>query len=230
MGTVAHDLRNPLSTILMLTSLRKRREGQPTESSQRTARALERAISRMDRLIRDLLDVTRMDAGHLTVEPECVSARDIIVDCVETERGLLTSASLDLQLEVAANLPCVSADRHRLTQILENLIGNAAKFTRPGGRITVAARPDGGEVLFWVQDTGIGIAPEDLPHLFDRFWQVHREDSHRGLGLGLSIVKGLVEAHGGRIWVESTPNRGTTVFFTLPVVQAGEPPQPGERL
>jgi PAS domain S-box-containing protein len=222
MGTVAHDLRNPLATILMLVSMLKERGNEPAGRSTKTAEAIERATSRMDRLVQDLLDVTRMDSGHLTVEQECISAQKVISDSLETEKTLLASASLELELQVAPNLPCVNADRHRLAQILENLIGNAIKFTRPGGRITVGAMPDAGDVLFWIKDTGIGIAAEHLPHLFDRFWQVSREDRRRGLGLGLSIVKGLVEAHGGRIWVESAPGEGTTVFFTLPVAPSGE--------
>jgi PAS domain S-box-containing protein len=233
MGTVAHDLRNPLSTILMLTSLLKQRGGEPSGSSQRRAEAIERATSRMDRLVGDLLDVSRMDGGQLTVDPEHISAVQVISESLETEKALLASASLELDLEIAPNLPGIRADRHRFAQILENLIGNAAKFTRPGGRITVGAMPDNREVLFWIKDTGIGIAAEHLPHLFDRFWQVSRDNGHRGLGLGLSIVKGLVEAHGGRVWVESTPGEGTTVFFTLPAAPPGadlhaehEPPGP----
>ena len=222
MGMVAHDLRNPLGTVLMLTSLLKRRGSEPTDPPGKTAEAIERATSRMNRLIQDLLDVTRMDSGHLTVEPACVSPLQIVSDCVDSEKGLVASASLEIELELAPNLPCVRADRNRLVQILENLIGNAVKFTKPGGRITVGAIPDGGDVLFWIKDTGIGVAAEHLPHLFDRFWQVSPAEGRRGLGLGLAIVRGLVEAHGGRIWVESTLGEGTTVFFRLPAAPPGQ--------
>jgi PAS domain S-box-containing protein len=224
MGMVAHDLRNPLGTVLMLTSLLKRRGSEPVDPPRKTAEAIERATSRMNRLIQDLLDVTRMDAGHLTVEPDCVSALQIVSDCVDSEKGLVASASLEIELDVPPNLPCVRADRNRLVQILENLIGNAVKFTKPGGRITVGAMPDDRDVLFWIKDTGIGVAAEHLPHLFDRFWQVSPAEGRRGLGLGLAIVRGLVEAHAGRIWVESTPGEGTTVFFTLPAAPPGQQP------
>ena len=108
-----------------------------------------------------------------------------------------------------------------LLQVFENLIGNALKFTHPGGRITVGAAPRAGETLFWVADTGSGIASEDVVHVFDRFWQSRKAD-RRGAGLGLSIVKGIVEAHGGRIWVESLIGRGSTFFFTIPAA----PPAP----
>lgn len=227
MGTVAHDLRNPLGTILMLVSLLKRRGSEDARPSPKTTAAVERAIARMDRLIGDLLDVTRMNAGHLAVEAECVSAADVISECVDAEKALLASESLEIATEVATELPCISGDRHRLAQIMENLIGNAAKFTKPGGRVTVGAIRDGGEVLFWIKDTGIGIAAEHLPHVFDRFWQVSSDERHRGLGLGLPIVKGLVEAQGGRIWIESTIGEGTTIFFTLPTAPPEQQPQPG---
>jgi len=209
----------------MLVSLLKRRGGEAAGPSQKTAEAVERAISRMDRLIRDLLDVTRLNAGHLAVETGRVSAVQVIAECTDAQKALLASASLELTFEVAPNLPLISADRHRFAQIMENLIGNAAKFTRPGGRITVGAMADGGDVLFWIRDTGIGIAAEHIPHVFDRFWQVSTEERHRGLGLGLPIVKGLVEAHGGRIWVESTVGEGTTMFFTLPAAPPEAPLQ-----
>jgi PAS domain S-box-containing protein len=219
---VAHDLRNPLATIQVLASMLKRRETASEDRSQATAAAIERASARMNRLIGDLLDVSRLDAGHLTLERDRVAASQVIADCVEAEKPLIASASLDLQLEVVPNLPDIWADRNRLLQIVENLIGNAVKFTHPGGRITVGATLKNPGVLFWIKDTGIGIAAEDLPHLFDRFWQVRRENRHRGAGLGLFITKGLVEAHDGRIWVESTPGKGTAVFFTMPLAPPRE--------
>jgi signal transduction histidine kinase len=129
----------------------------------------------------------------------------------------VSAASLELQLDAPDGLPEVLADRNRMLQICENLIGNAAKFTPAGGRISVGALARGREVLFWVADTGEGIEEDDLPHVFDRFWQGREARKRRGAGLGLPIVKGLVEAHGGRIWAESARDRGTTIFFTLPV-------------
>jgi signal transduction histidine kinase len=113
------------------------------------------------------------------------------------------------------DIPDIWGDRDRLLQVFENLIGNAIKFTKPGGRITVGAASRDHQVIFRVADTGSGIAPENLPHVFDRFWQATRAN-RQGAGLGLPITKGIVEVHGGRIWVESTPNRGTTFSFTIP--------------
>jgi signal transduction histidine kinase len=172
----------------------------------------------MDHLIRDLLDVTRMEAGRLSIEHSRLLTAPIVSDAVETQKALATSSSLDLKVELSPGLPDIWADRDRLLQVFENLIGNALKFTEAGGRIMVGASPRNGEVLFWVADTGPGIAYEDLPHLFDRFWQA-RETRTAGAGLGLPIAKGIVEAHGGHIWVESTKGQGTTFFFTLPAAR-----------
>jgi signal transduction histidine kinase len=171
----------------------------------------------MDRLIQDLLDATRIEAGQLSVSQECVSVRHFIADVADAQYPLIAEASLELLVDpLPEELPDVWADRDRLAQIFENLIGNSIKFTSSGGRISLGAAPRGNKVMFWVADTGTGIADDDLPHVFDRFWQL-REAKHRGAGLGLPIVKGLVEAHGGRIWVESTLGRGSRFFFTIPI-------------
>ncbi len=215
LGIVAHELRNPLSTIKMQAALLLRRGAEPERRSRKPAEVIERALTRMNRLIQDLLDVARMEAGHLSIEQARVSAGQVVSDSVEAQKPLAASVSLELRFDMAQDLPEVWADRDRLLQVFENLIGNAVKFTEPGGRITVGAAPRDGEVLFFVADTGAGIADDDLAHVFDRFWQA-RKAKRRGAGLGLPIVKGLVEAHGGRIWVESTAGHGSTFFFTIP--------------
>jgi PAS domain S-box-containing protein len=230
LGIVAHDLRNPLGTILMQAALLRRPGAELAHRCMRSADAIERSGKRMNRIIEDLLDVTRMEEGRLTVEKARVSARQALSDSVEAQEPLATAAALQLELEVAPDLPEVWADRDRLLQILENLIGNAMKFTEAGGIVRVGAALRDGDVLFWVADTGAGISAENLPHIFDRFWQA-RKNERRGVGLGLPIVKGLVEAHGGRIWVESTFGRGTTFFFTLPAAPRAEQwsPEPAAR-
>jgi PAS domain S-box-containing protein len=221
LGIVAHDLRTPLGTILMQAKLLRPFGAEPERRSPKPAETIERAASRMSRLIQDLLDVTRIEGGGMSVEKAGVSACQVVSDSVEAQRPLASSVSLELQLDVAQDVPAVWGDYGRLLQVFENLIGNAIKFTAPGGRITVGAAPRDGDVLFWVADTGAGIGADALPRLFDRFWQA-RKAGRRGAGLGLPIVKGLVEAHGGRIWVESTPGRGTTFFFTIPVAPRAE--------
>jgi PAS domain S-box-containing protein len=219
LGIVAHDLRNPLGSVLMHTDL-LRRQGAPESRSPKSVEAIERAATRMSRLIQDLLDVSRMEAGHLSIEKASLPAAQVVADAVVAQRELAASASLELGLDVAAGLSDVSADRDRLLQVFANLIANAVKFTELGGRVTVGAAQGDGEVLFRVADTGPGIAAQDLPRLFERFWQARQTD-RRGAGLGLAIAKGIVEAHGGRIWVESTPGRGSTFFFTIPTAPRG---------
>jgi PAS domain S-box-containing protein len=222
LGVVAHDLRNPLGNILMQAALLRRRGDEPERRSRKPADGIERAAKRMNRLIQDLLDITRIEAGQLSIEPAPVQAGRAISEFVEAQTFLASSTSLDLRFDVAQDLGEVFADRDRLLQILENLVGNAVKFTRPGGRVTVGAAPRDDEVLFWVSDTGAGIEAGDVPHLFDRFWQA-RKVGRQGAGLGLPIVKGIVEAHGGRIWVESQVGVGSTFFFTLPLARPGAP-------
>ncbi|NVB76823.1 MAG: PAS domain S-box protein [Kofleriaceae bacterium] len=215
LGIVAHDLRNPLGNIMLQAELMEE-----LASGDRLARAIgaiERSASRMQRLIQDLLDVAQLEAGKLSVELGRVPVRSLLADSIEAQRALAHGAGLEIALELLDDGLEVYGDRDRIIQILENLIGNAIKFSEPGGTITVGATRRAGEALFVVSDTGRGIAPAALPHLFDRFWQADRRDRRQGAGLGLAIVKGLVEAHGGRIWVESTQGRGTTFYFTLPL-------------
>lgn len=215
-GIVAHDLRNPLSAVLVQAQLLRRYGPEADGRSKKPAERIERAATRMKRLIEDLLDVTRIEAGRITIEKTSLSVTEMVTEAVDAQRPLASSASVELRLDVAPDLPEVCADRDRMFQVFENLIGNAIKFTKPGGRVTVGAAREANEVVFRVADTGSGIAPDNLFHLFDRFWQVRKAD-RRGAGLGLSIAKGIVQTHGGRVWAESKLGVGTTLFFTLTI-------------
>lgn len=215
LGVVAHDLRNPLGNILLQAALMRTREKTKDRPLHAPAEAIERAANRMNRLIQDLLDVTRLEAGHLAVEQTRLPVAQVFSELLESQRSLCASAGIDLRVEASANLPDLWADRDRLLQIFENFIGNALEFTGRGGSITVGAIAQDTEVCFWVRDTGTGIRADELDHVFDRFWRA-RQGRGRGGGLGLAIVKGLVEAHAGRVWAESTPGRGSTFFFTMP--------------
>jgi signal transduction histidine kinase len=169
----------------------------------------------MNRLIQNLLDVTRLEASRFLTKPERVSVLEIMRDVLAIETPLASLASVELRSDKSSDIPDVWADRDRLVQIFDNLIGNAVKFTKPGGSIALGAIAHAGEVRFHVEDTGCGIAADQVPHVFDRFWQAPGA-ARRGAGLGLTIVKGIVEAHGGRVWVQSEPAQGSTFFFTIP--------------
>jgi signal transduction histidine kinase len=218
LGVVAHDLRNPLSTITMASQLLLD-IGSPERTRERKQlEMMRRAAERMNRLIGDLLDAKRIESGGLTVDPRPEEVTTVVSDALEMLRPLASSSSLQLDAAVPDRLPRVPVDPARVQQVLSNLVGNAIKFTPAGGSITVRAElaPEG-EVCLAVVDTGPGIPNEQLPHIFGRFWQGRRAD-RRGVGLGLAIAKAIVEAHHGRIWVESQVGTGTSFYFTVPVV------------
>jgi signal transduction histidine kinase/ActR/RegA family two-component response regulator len=215
LGVVAHDLRNPISVIaLAATTLLHRL---PDSSARRPVERIVRGAQRADRLIHDLLEVSALEGGRFSTNPRKVEVADIILAAIESQQSLAADASIIISADLFPDLPSIQADEERILEVLENLVGNAIKFTGPAGTVTVGASAREGEILFWVKDSGAGISPEDVPHLFDRFWQARKKD-RRGTGLGLTICRGIVEAHGGRIWPETKAGVGTTMFFTVPAI------------
>jgi signal transduction histidine kinase len=214
---VSHDLRNPISTIHMASSFLL--DIAPTNDRRLQARrqleVIQRSATRANRLIQDLLDVARIQAGGLAVDPIPIEVKSLVHEAAESATPLATAASLKVECEVPDPSPMVASDRERILQVFANLIGNAIKFTPKGGAIRLFAYSENGEIRFVVADTGPGIPAEHLNHVFDRYWQA-KSTAKLGTGLGLSIAKGIVEAHGGRIWVESPPNSGAQFNFTLP--------------
>jgi signal transduction histidine kinase/CheY-like chemotaxis protein len=225
---VSHDLRNPVHTIHMAASFLLE-TAPPTDrrlTSRRQLEVIQRAATRANRLIQDLLDVARIQAGGLIVDPNPVNAASLVQEAIDSATPLAGAAGLKLSRTVEEPAPEVLCDRDRVLQVFANLIGNAIKFTPRGGDIAVGARPElaletatySNEARFWIRDTGPGIPAENIPHVFDRYWQA-KSTAKLGTGLGLSIAKGIVEAHGGRIWVESEPGKGACFAFTLPVAK-----------
>jgi PAS domain S-box-containing protein len=217
LAVVAHDLRNPIQTVLNAVAVLARplRE----EDRQRHIEIVQRSVSAMDRLIGDLLDVARIEAGTLSIRRAALDLRAVVDEALEPFAATALARRIKLGFESEPDLPPVTADHDRLVQVLSNVIANALKFTPDGGLVSVRARRADGAVQISVEDSGPGLPAADLPRVFDRFWQGDRA-ARRGAGLGLAICKGIVEAHGGRIWAESPPGQGATFHVSLPDGQA----------
>ena len=215
LAVVSHDLRNPIHTITMATALLQELPTLDASAVQAQLGVIRRSASRGERLIRDLMDITRIDNGQLRVDRKSLSSADILREATQLAAVQAEERKIRLVVAEPAEPVVVHADRHRLLQALDNLVGNALKFTPPGGEVYLAAEREGSATMFEVRDTGAGVALDQQANLFERFWQA-RVGDRRGVGLGLSIVKGIVDAHGGRISVESDGRRGTAIRFTIP--------------
>lgn len=217
LAMVSHDLKNPLHSLMVGVTLLQR--SIPAESMSKVSTILlgmQRSLQSMGHLIDDLLSIAKLESGTVDLDVEEHLAESLFADAfdlllpIAVEKGLQLKMSTDSQ--AGARVRC---DRHRILQVLSNLIGNAVKFTPPGGRISCWLTPGAREVCFSIADTGPGIARENLSYVFDRFWQA-RQTRRLGTGLGLSIAQGLIAAHGGRIWADSELGKGSTFHFTLP--------------
>lgn len=213
LAIVSHDLRSPLNAIMNAAEVLAR--GVSEERRQRTCATIECAARRMNRLIEDLLDVTRIDEGRLVLERSEVDVGSLLNEVVELYGRIAESRGVQLVLLPNAPLS-LQGDRARLQQVLSNLLDNALKFTPEGGTVTLSAGSEGNDVRFVVSDTGTGISEQRLPHLFDRFWSSGGR-RHGGIGLGLAIAKGIAEAHGGRVEVVSQPGRGSSFMLVVPM-------------
>jgi PAS domain S-box-containing protein len=214
---VSHDLRNPVHTVRMASSLLLDiDEAMDPATRRKNLLVVHRSALNMSRMLDDLLDVAKAEAGGLTIEAAPTDIASILSTTLEASRLQAVERGINLSADTPDDLPRAWADASRVAQVLSNLSANALKFTPSGGSVRLSARQVGGEIVISVVDTGIGIAPENLARVFDRFWQAKRA-SRASAGLGLAIAKSIVEAHGGRIWVESTEGRGTTFQFTLPI-------------
>jgi signal transduction histidine kinase len=211
LAIVSHDLRGPLSVIEMGARLLL---GLYPEKSEPILR-IRRAGQRMSVLIRDLLDVSALEAGRLRMETAEVPVGPLVSEAVELARPLADAKRVQLTADIPSPETSVVCDHGRILQVFANLLGNAIKFTAEGGAVTVRVSEDATRVRFAVADTGVGISETALPHVFDRYWRAER-DSAAGVGLGLAIAKGIVDAHHGSIRAESVRGEGATLLFDLP--------------
>jgi len=219
-SNVSHELRTPLASLKALTETLEEGALEDPPAARRFLQQMDREIDNMTQLVRELLELSRIESGKVPLNRQPLQAADLLESAAARMHLQAERAGLNLSVRIDEPLPPVLADRERIEQVLINLLHNAIKFTPPGGYIELAARVEGNEVIFSVKDTGVGIDPEALPRIFERFYKADQSRSGGGTGLGLSIARHTVEAHGGRIWAESVLNRGSTFFFTLPVVQS----------
>jgi PAS domain S-box-containing protein len=215
LAVVSHDLRNPISAIAMCARIL--REAPPSDLAERDRMltAITEATVWMQGMIRDLLDVSAIEAGRLSVDRQPAALGSIISTAVGMVRGEVEQRSIRLTVDIPQDLRSVNVDASRIVQVITNLLGNAIKFTNASGTVVVRAANGPSSVVVSVEDSGIGIEPEALTRIFDRFWQA-RPTPRRGSGLGLAIARGILEAHGGRIWVDSEVGRGSVFSFSLP--------------
>ena len=216
LAVVSHDLRNPLSIISVGASLLDGGQHSERERAE-ILRVIKNASDRMERLLADLLAVARLDCGQsLPMTPAPMDLASLLEDVRASFECHAHRNGRQLECRVNGALPTVHADRDRIHQVLSNLVGNALKFTPPGGTVTIEAETVPGEVRCAVRDTGPGLGEEEMDRLFDPFWQAVKT-ARLGYGLGLKIAKCIVEAHGGALSVESVLGDGTKFSFTLPV-------------
>ncbi len=219
LAVVSHDLRSPLTSIKMSAALVGRALSNAQDPKFSLIATIVNSTERMERMIDQLLDLARIEGvGGLTLDLARVDVGEALHATLEMFRPLATEKNLRFDGHSEAGL-CVRADHERLQQILSNLVANAIKFTPRDGTVEIRAVETGSEARFSVSDSGSGISPDDLSLIWNRYWQAKREG---GVGLGLAIAKGLVEAHGGRIWADSQLGAGTTFHFTLPIHRADE--------
>jgi PAS domain S-box-containing protein len=229
---VSHELRTPMTSIKGYTDLLLMGSvGSLTDGQERFLSIVRSNVDRLTMLVDDLLDISRIESGRLELTPEPMNLQEAVTRVVASMEARADEKGLILQSQLPTVLPMVRADSDRVVQILTNLVGNACQYTPSGGEVVVSAQAKETEVCISVQDTGIGISPRDQEKIFDRFFRADSPDVQgvSGTGLGLPIVKSLVEMHGGEIWVESELGKGSSFTFTLPTETVSEPVAPTDR-
>ena len=214
-SNVSHELRTPLASLKALTETLQEGALEDPPAARRFLLRMENEIDNLTQMVQELLELSRIESGKVPLKRVSIEPRELASQAVDRMLVQSERAGVQLRLDCPAGLPKVSADPTRMEQVIVNLIHNAIKFTPPGGEIAISAYLNLKMVVFTVQDTGVGIDPELLPRIFERFYKADRSRSSGGTGLGLSIARHMVESHGGRIWAESKIGQGSTFYFSL---------------
>ena len=217
-SNLSHELRTPLASLKALAETLQEGALDDPPAARRFINQIQVETDALTQMVTELLELSRIESGRLSLDLKPVAACDLLNSACQRMQFQAERAGLSMRVECADDLPRAAIDAQRLEQVLVNLIHNAVKFTHAGGEVVLLAEPVNGEVQFAVRDTGIGIPAEDVPSIFERFYRVDKSRAGSGTGLGLSISKHMVEAHGGKIWAESVEGRGSTFFFTIPIV------------
>jgi two-component system phosphate regulon sensor histidine kinase PhoR len=217
-ANIGHELRTPLASIKLLAETLGNVVHEDPQAADDFLRRIDIEVDDLTQLVRELLELSRIESGQVELDRKPVSVPELLERAASRLRAQAERAGLTLDIQVDSSLPTAYADPVRIEQVLVNLLHNAIKFTPPGGQVSLSAQPDDTGVRISVQDTGVGIPPDDLPRIFERFYKVDKARSERegGTGLGLAIAKHIVQAHGGQIWAESQPGHSATFSFTLP--------------
>jgi two-component system phosphate regulon sensor histidine kinase PhoR len=215
-SNISHELRTPLASLKALTETLRDGALEDSKAAARFLGRIETEVDALTQMATELLELSRIESGQVPLELKAVPAAALLLSAVERMRAQAERAGITILIDNAEDMTVLRADPTRLEQVLVNLIHNAIKFTRPGGEVILATENEADFVRFSVRDSGAGIPAEDLERIFERFYKADRARSGGGTGLGLSISRHLVEAHGGRIWAESTEGQGSTFYFTIP--------------
>ncbi len=216
-SNVSHELRTPLASLKALAETLQEGALEDPPAARRFIIRMETEIDNLTQLVNELLELSRIESGKVPLSFHRIRPYDLLRPSTERMALQAERAGLELVFDCPIDLPMVFADPDRITQVLINLIHNAVKFTPPNGKITVSAYQDGDHIVFFVRDTGVGIAQNDIARIFERFYKADRARAGGGTGLGLSIARHMIESHGGNIWAESEEQVGSTFYFTLPV-------------
>jgi two-component system phosphate regulon sensor histidine kinase PhoR len=215
-SNVSHELRTPLASLKALTETLQEGALEDPPAAQRFLSHMETEIDTLTQMVQELLELSRIESGQVPLKRVAISPLDLVTPAAERIRLQAVRAGLTLDVDCPEDLHDVSADPERIEQVLINLLHNAVKFTQPGGKINILVKEEDAQTIFEIRDTGVGISDDDLPRVFERFYKADRARSGGGTGLGLSIARHIIEAHGGKIWVESTVGKGSSFFFSLP--------------
>ena len=215
---VSHELRTPLTTVKSYVETLMEGAAEDEEVRNRFLEVLSGETERMVSMVKDLLVLSQMDAGRVDWQHSDVNVNGMVGEAIEQAKQKLSSGLPQIHNEVPLGYPSVSVDRDKIMRVFSNILSNALKYTPPEGKVTISAEEENDFIKILVEDTGSGISKEELPKVFERFYRVEKTRSRDfgGTGLGLSIARKIIEAHGGKIWIDSSLEQGTRVYFTLP--------------